>query len=282
MTVEVLDDFNQPKTADAASEPGRPSESAVIAEPDVDADADLNDAILQQLEKDMLANFMKPEPSVQPAASSAADSAQPDDIEKEINELSQQLQGNDLQTSFLKALIAEAMSGRDPEGDGGGGNDNSGDTASPGESFQDTIQRTMERMQESGERTTAALAQDDESTDLVSQLLKAAATREAPSNENVDLNDILMRAMEQIANKELLYEPMQELHEKFGPWIAENKGKGKVSDEEMARYEYQAQVVEQIVTKFNEEGYSDGNPECRAYIWEKVQEVCCTLALPGL
>jgi peroxin-19 len=131
----------------------------------------------------------------------------------------------------------------------------------------------MERMQESGERTTAALAQDDESTDLVSQLLKAAATREAPSNENVDLNDILMRAMEQIANKELLYEPMQELHEKFGPWIAENKGKGKVSDEEMARYEYQAQVVEQIVTKFNEEGYSDGNPECRAYIWEKVQEL---------
>ena len=90
----------------------------------------------------------------------------------------------------------------------------------------------------------------------------------------MDLNDILMRAMEQIANKELLYEPMQELHGKFGPWIAENKGKGKVSDEDMARYEYQAQVVEQIVSKFNEEGYSDENPECRAYIWEKVQEVC--------
>jgi peroxin-19 len=131
----------------------------------------------------------------------------------------------------------------------------------------------MERMQESGDRTTAALAQDDESADLMAQLLKAAATRGAPSNENVDLNDILMRAMEHIANKELLYEPMQELHGKFGPWIAENKGKGKVSDEDMARYEYQAQVVEQIVSKFNEEGYSDENPECRAYIWEKVQEL---------
>ena len=196
MTAEVLDDFNQPKAADttsAASEPGRPSESAATAETDVDVDADLNDAILQQLEKDMLANFMKSEvgePSVQPAASSTADSAQPDDIEKEINELSQQLQGNDLQTSFLRALIAEAMAGHDPEGDGDGdgdgdqdgdqdrdGNDNNGGTTSPGGSFQDTIQRTMERMQESGDRTTAALAQDDESADLMAQLLKAAATK---------------------------------------------------------------------------------------------------------
>jgi peroxin-19 len=72
----------------------------------------------------------------------------------------------------------------------------------------------------------------------------------------------------------MLYEPMKELDTKFGPWIKDNRGKGKVSDADMERYEKQAALVSQIVAKFEEPGYTDEDAKCREYVWEKMQAVC--------
>ncbi|KKA17687.1 hypothetical protein T310_8369, partial [Rasamsonia emersonii CBS 393.64] len=102
-------------------------------------------------------------------------------------------------------------------------------------------------------------------------LLKAVEAGAAAGGEDMDLNKMFMGMMEQLSNKEMLYEPMKELHSKFGPWLEENRT--KVSAEDLARYETQARVVREIVAKFEEEGYSDDKPECRAYIWDRMQEV---------
>lgn len=141
------------------------------------------------------------------------------------------------------------------------------------ETFNDAISRTINRMKESGDKATAAASEDDISDDLVAQLLKAVEAGAAGAGDDGDLTKMFMGMMEQLSNKEMLYEPMKELHGKFGPWITANKGKGKVSDEDMARYEDQARIVAQIVGKFEEEGFTDEDPKCREFVWEKMQEV---------
>lgn len=185
---------------------------------------------------------------------------------------------------FLKQLLSDVMaeegSDKPPAAPGAGAADSQaagsstappsggGDGAAP-ESFNDTIQRTIHRMQESGDKATAAAT--DDSDDLVAQLLKAVEAG-AGAGDDGDLNKMFMGMMEQLSNKEMLYEPMKELDGKFGPWLAENRG--KVAAEDMARYEKQATVVSQIVGKFEEDGYTDKDAKCRDYVWERMQEVC--------
>jgi peroxin-19 len=141
------------------------------------------------------------------------------------------------------------------------------------ESFQDTIRKTMERMQNSGESASAAVAgaADD---DILAQLLKEMEGGAGGGGEggDEDLTKMFLNMMEQLTNKEMLYEPMKELNGKFPDWIKENKG--KVEGEKMKSYEEQAGIVREIVNKFEEPGYTDENPDHRAYIWERMQKVC--------
>lgn len=149
-----------------------------------------------------------------------------------------------------------------------------GSNGEPPESFNDAIQRTIERMKDSGDRATEAASTDDGlSDDMLAQLLKAVEAGASGAGEDGDLTKMFMGMMEQLSNKEMLYEPMKELDGKFGPWIEQNKTSDKVSHEDMQRYERQAQVVKQIVQKFEEPGYTDEDPKCREYVWERMQEV---------
>lgn len=153
----------------------------------------------------------------------------------------------------------------------------------PAESFNEAIKRTMGRMKESGEKATAAASnEDDLSDDMLAQLLKAVEAGAAGGGEDGDLSKMFMGMMEQLSNKEMLYEPMKELDGKFGPWIEKNKTGGKVSAEDMERFETQARVVKQIVVKFEEKSFSDDDPKCREYIWERMQEVSSILYTVGI
>ena len=110
---------------------------------------------------------------------------------------------------------------------------------------------------------------------MLANLIKALQTTGLdPDEEDGGLMNVVAAMMEQLSNKEMLYEPMKELDAKFGPWLVENKGKGKFSDEEMERFEKQATIASQIVAKFEEPGYTDEDAKCREYVWGKMQEVC--------
>ncbi|PGH18878.1 hypothetical protein AJ80_04296, partial [Polytolypa hystricis UAMH7299] len=150
-------------------------------------------------------------------------------------------------------------------------------------SFQDTIHKTMQRMQDSGDKasTAAAAAADDDPTDaLLAQLLKAMEADPSLGGDSAadggdgsgggDLDKIFMGIMEQLSNKEMLYDPMKELDGKFGPWL--DKNRATLADEERERFEMQAGIVRDIVGKFEEEGYEDEKPECRQVVWELMQK----------
>lgn len=142
------------------------------------------------------------------------------------------------------------------------------------DNFQETIQKTMERMQESGDKATAEVNESG-NDDVLMQILKAMESSYlagAGEGDDGNLDKLFMGIMEQLSNKEMLYEPLKELDDKFGPWLRENKD--KIGKEDRERYELQASLVSDIVRKFEEMTFSDDNPNDRAYIWEKMQKVC--------
>lgn len=276
----MLDDFSKPKPAPAQPAP------APVAEAPANFD---EDAFLKQLEQDM-ANMMS-----SPGANPFGAGADPNlaSVEEGADAFAKQLGESGIPPGdFLKQLLADVMaeeSGNSEAGAGSGAKaapssatpahasadaGASGSSAEqPTESFNDAIQRTMERMKNSGDRATEAATEDDGlSDDMLAQLLKAVEAGAAGGDEG-DLSKMFMGMMEQLSNKEMLYEPMKELDGKFAPWIEKNKAEGKVPDEDMTRYETQAKVVGQIVKKFEEAGYSDDDPKCREYVWERMQEV---------
>jgi peroxin-19 len=141
----------------------------------------------------------------------------------------------------------------------------------PGANFQDTIRRTMERMKTSGDRTTEELNKEGASglmEDLIGMLGKANLDGEGGEEE---INSVLMGMMDHLTNKDILYDPMKELHDQFPVWLEKNKE--TVSQEDRARYELQKTVVAEIVGRFESNTYSDSNTVDRQYILDRMQKV---------
>jgi peroxin-19 len=139
-------------------------------------------------------------------------------------------------------------------------------------SFQETIKRTMARMQASGEQATAAAAAAEGSEDdFIAEMLKAMKDGAGSEGSDEDFSKLLMGMMEQLTNKEILYEPMKELHDKFPGWMEKNQD--KISKDDLKRYQEQQVLVSEMVAKFEEPTYSDSNPADREYIVERMQSV---------
>lgn len=134
-------------------------------------------------------------------------------------------------------------------------------------SFEDTIRRTINRLESSSQAATSA-TQTQPEEDMLADLLKSLETG-GEGQEGGDLSKMFLGMMEQLTNKDMLYEPMLELHQKFPAWLDSNKS--KVSAEDLSRYEKQKEIVGDIVAKFQEKGYSDEDAKRREYIWEKMQ-----------
>ena len=146
-------------------------------------------------------------------------------------------------------------------------------TAKADKSFQDTIKKTMERMQESGDAASSAAAASADQDDMLAQMLKEMESGGfGGEGSDEDFSKILMGMMEQLTNKDILYEPMKELDDKFPKWMQENKT--KVAKEDLTRYEEQQTLVREITARFERQGYSDDNAQDRAYIVERMQKVC--------
>ena len=139
------------------------------------------------------------------------------------------------------------------------------------ESFQETIKKTMERMRESGDQATAA-ATSDNTDDLLAEMMKAmqAGGLDGEGGEE-DFSKMLLGMMEQLTNKEILYEPMKELDDKFPDWMKKNAG--EVNEADMKRYKEQQIYVREIVKRFESKTYKDENTADREYIVDRMQKV---------
>ncbi|KAK6336065.1 Peroxisome chaperone and import receptor [Orbilia blumenaviensis] len=144
------------------------------------------------------------------------------------------------------------------------------DVAQGASSFHDTIAKTMERMKESGAEIDTEMA-DSQSDDFLAEMLRQMQMATGRGGSDEDFSKMLMGMMEQLTNKEILYEPMKELNEKFPGWLVENEGKHSV--EEMDNFREQARLVREIVAKFEQPSFSDSSDMDREYIVERMQKM---------
>jgi len=126
----------------------------------------------------------------------------------------------------------------------------------------------MERMQTSGDQATAAA--EAEGAGLLEELMKQMQADGGEGGEE-EFSKMLLGMMEQLTNKEILYEPMKELSQKFPDWLETNKSKTPADD--LERYEEQEKLAKEIVAKFEEPTYSDSNAADREYIVDRMQKV---------
>jgi peroxin-19 len=137
--------------------------------------------------------------------------------------------------------------------------------------FQETIRKTMERMQGSDEKATEATA-DAGGDDFLAEMMKAMGSGDPSAmGGEEDFSKMLLGMMEQLTNKEILYEPMKELHDKYPEWLATNAG--SVNEADLVRYKEQQSLVAEIVGKFEEPRYHDDNVADREFIVERMQKV---------
>ncbi|KAI9048685.1 hypothetical protein LZ554_007516 [Drepanopeziza brunnea f. sp. 'monogermtubi'] len=144
-------------------------------------------------------------------------------------------------------------------------------SSAPDESFQETIKKTMERMQNSGDQATAAAASDN-TDDILAQMMKAMESGglDGEGGEE-EFSKMLLGMMEQLTNKEILYEPMKELDDKFPGWMEKNAATADAAD--LKRYREQQVYVSEIVKRFETKTYKDENVADRDYIVERMQKM---------
>ncbi|KLU86560.1 hypothetical protein MAPG_05572 [Magnaporthiopsis poae ATCC 64411] len=280
--------------AGAAEDPEPDEYIEDIPDPDEDDLDDLDD-MLEEFSAAKLGPGTKgptaaaPGPSISESAPAAAATAAEDGFSDE--EFAKQLQAGmadllgEMETSpemkaqfeqfeniFKELGAADVAAGSQASGAGGGASSQGAKGASS--SFQDNIRRTMERMQASGESATAAATADSQAADdLLAEMLKSMNSGGGGLGEGSeeDFSKMLLGMMEQLTNKEILYEPMKELNEKYPEWLEKNKA--TISAEDLARYKEQHRLAGEIVAKFEEKSYADSNAADREYIVDRMQKM---------
>ncbi|KAE9969439.1 hypothetical protein BLS_005350 [Venturia inaequalis] len=146
-------------------------------------------------------------------------------------------------------------------------------------SFQETIRATMERMNASSASATeatssSAAGSDDFLSAMLAEMEKGGGDPSSllgGAGGDEDFSKLLLGMMEQLTNKEILYEPMKELHDKFPAWLAANQDTCKKDD--LDRYLEQQRLVGEITGKFEEKTYADSRVEDREYIVDRMQKM---------
>lgn len=272
--IEVLDDFSGPKRSTKPTASSKPSDTQNNA---------ADEAFIKQLEADMLAQLMVGETSGKGKAPASAPAPPTKDNTEEpsISNLIKMLQG--MSEEDAKKFEEDMKKDGGMQNlfknlaDSGGTREGSSASASApagvaGESFPDTIQKMLERMQESGEKITIeAKTSQDKLFDASIARLMEMANEAAGNGGNLDFEQVFSDVIKEMSNKEMLYEPMKDYDAKYGPWLDENKA--TLSAEDYANYEKQAGVIKKIVETFESKDYSDDKPECLASIWDLMQQV---------
>ena len=209
---------------------------------------------------------------------------EPGDSDAVTNEFSKQLQdqmaalmGNIDESPEMKVEIEAMMRELGVAADPGlpsvttAGVDGTAPPSNTDEPFQETIRKTMERMQASGDQATAA-AKPEHSDDMLAQMMKDMQEGGLEgAGDDEGFNKMLLGMMEQLTNKDILYEPMKELHNKFPLWMSQNRSTTNADD--LRRYDKQQRLVAEIVERFEQISYSDTHTSDREFIVERMQEV---------
>ncbi|KAI5481644.1 peroxisomal biogenesis factor 19 [Pseudohyphozyma bogoriensis] len=271
---DLVDEFHSsPATAKPpASTPPVPSSSSSSTAPtpapaaDSDDFPDPDDEPLQDLSEDDLAKEF--EAGMQQLLGELGGAGGDDDdaFKKMMQDI---IKGGGLgEDAFLKALGGEGgedellkafgagagagVGGSASAGDKGKKASTSGSAKPSGEklSFQETIAQSMAKMKESGstvDAETSARAEKD--GDPMAAMMAQLAGLDMGEE---GLQGMLDEMMGQLLTREMLYDPLKELGDKYPEYLEKNAS--TLSEADLTRFKKQQQIVNAIVAKFEEPG----------------------------
>ncbi|KAH9975510.1 Pex19 protein family-domain-containing protein [Lactifluus volemus] len=195
-----------------------------------------------------------PATSTAPSAAPPESSTESDDEAAEFaNELARQME--DMLRGLATALDRQALQARL--------SDLAGDRPSTAEDsedpFQTRLKAAMERLHLSDTGPPGDTSEDP-NDDLAAFL-----------GEDESMQNLLENMMSHLMCKDVLYEPLNELNDKFPSYLASNEG--KLSESDLARYKAQHVCASKIVALFEDPGYKDDDPKMKVDIVALMSEM---------
>ncbi|GAA6063429.1 hypothetical protein JCM10212_002615 [Sporobolomyces blumeae] len=136
---------------------------------------------------------------------------------------------------------------------GGGG----GSAPPPPANFQDAIAASLSKMQSSSSNASAAAAQQSAGAGNLASMLAGLSgmpdlSQLGDAGSEEGLQGMLDEMMKQLMSREMLYEPLKELSEKYPAYL--ESARPTLPPADLTRYETQQRIVSSIVTLFEEPG----------------------------
>lgn len=167
-------------------------------------------------------------------------------LQSDMDQLMQEMNDDPQAQKAFETLMADLQGKVDP----------TGSRSSDSKDFKDTINETMNRLNEQGNSMN-----QPNSDEFLSKMLG-----ELQNTAGGDVDSLLAGLMEELQSKDILYEPLRELNEKYPAFLVKH-----ADDPEIERYRGQSKVVSEIVAKFEAADYSDTDSKCRQYIAERME-----------
>ncbi|KAG7879473.1 hypothetical protein KL905_003130 [Ogataea polymorpha] len=126
--------------------------------------------------------------------------------------------------------------------------------------FQDVISETINRLKESGEQVDKSIKQEDGNDELITNLLKSLDLNldlkglDGQNGGVEDVGNLLVEMLEKLSSKNVLYEPLNDLYQKFPAWLEQPENQ---QDENFSKYQQQYAVIREIISTFDLPDHED-------------------------
>ncbi|KAI0916542.1 hypothetical protein AcV5_003003 [Taiwanofungus camphoratus] len=173
-------------------------------------------------------------------------------------------------SSSLNSDGGESSKGKGKPGQTEAGTSAAVDKEEKEDTFQASIKKAMEKLKESDSNLQADAA--NSAPDSLDALLAQMGDKLPDSEESEEeLQKLLESMMGELMSKNILYEPLKELHTKFPDYLKDNAG--KINTEDKKRYDSQYAIVIKIIAVFEDPSYSDEDTQKSVQILELMSEM---------
>lgn len=140
--------------------------------------------------------------------------------------------------------------------------------------FQEAISETVHRLKRSGSQVDESIRNETKNDNMLETLMKSLSmepnANSGKEGDTDDINSLLTEMLDQLSSKSVLYEPLNDLYLKFGPWLQDP---AKKLDPEYSKYQKQYGLVKALVLRFQQQTYNDNNAGDKKFINDNLESL---------
>ncbi|QLQ80817.1 hypothetical protein HG537_0E01720 [Torulaspora globosa] len=128
--------------------------------------------------------------------------------------------------------------------------------------FKNVVSKTLDRLKENGSKVDSNLAKeekqkntDDILSQLLDQLVESGNVGDTQGSED-GVDNAILQILNQMSSKEVLYQPMKEMHAEFTQWLQDHSEDEEHTDK-IDIYKKQYHLVGQIIAVFENDSYTN-------------------------